>query len=96
MTSVFSKVWRVPIAAAAGVLLGLTLAAMPTTPAAAQGTPAQRAACEQDAFRLCSEFIPDEGRTASCLRRHRLNLSPSCRALLSGKGGKARSSRRRN
>jgi len=79
--------------AAGCLMLGLALAA-PAAPAAAQGTPAQRAACEQDAYRLCSQFIPDENRTTNCLRRHRISLSPPCRALLSGKGArKSRSSR---
>ena len=67
-------------------LLGLALTA---TPAAAQGTPEQRAACEQDAYRLCSQYIPDERRTGNCLRRNRINLSPACRRLFSG-GGKSR------
>jgi len=48
---------------------------------AAQGTPEQRAACEQDAYRLCSQYIPDERRTGNCLRRNRISLSPACRAL---------------
>jgi hypothetical protein len=74
--------------AAAGCLLGLALM-VAATPAAAQGTPEQRAACEQDAYRFCSQYIPDENRTASCLRRHRVSLSPACRRLFSG-GGKRR------
>jgi Cysteine rich repeat len=73
---------------AAGCLLGLTLM-VAATPAAAQGTPEQRAACEQDAYRFCSQYIPDENRTANCLRRNRVNLSPPCRRLFSG-GGKSR------
>jgi hypothetical protein len=66
----------------AGCLLGLVLIAG-ATPAAAQGTPEQRAACEQDAYRLCSQYIPDENRTANCLRRNRVSLSPACRRLFS-------------
>ncbi|MFL6975582.1 MAG: cysteine rich repeat-containing protein [Xanthobacteraceae bacterium] len=69
------------MAATGCVLLALT--SVPT-PAAAQGTPEQRAACEQDAYRFCSQYIPDENRTASCLRRHRVSLSPPCRRLFSG------------
>jgi len=77
--------WRAPSIAVAGcLLLGLALA-VSTTPAAAQGTPAQRAACEQDAYRFCSQYIPDESRTANCLRRHRVSLSPACRAMFSGR-----------
>ena len=75
--------------AATGCLfLGLALIATPATPAAAQGTPEQRAACEQDAYRLCSQYIPDENRTANCLRRHRVSLSPACRRLFSSGRGR--------
>lgn len=96
MRTVLPRLWRVPpLAAASCLLLGLALAAGSTaTPAAAQGTPAQRAACEQDAYRLCNQFIPDENSTASCLRRNRMNLSPACRVVFSGKAGKARARQR--
>jgi hypothetical protein len=68
-----------PIAAAAA-LLGLAL--MPL-PAAAQGTPEQRAACENDAMRLCGEFVPDVDRITACMHRKRAHLTPRCRAVLS-------------
>jgi hypothetical protein len=71
-------------AATGCLLLGLTWIAA-AGPAAAQGTPQQRAACEQDAYRFCSQYIPDENRTANCLRRHRVSLSPPCRALFSSR-----------
>ena len=83
MKTVMSNDWRAPSMAAAGCLLGLALM-MAATPAAAQGTPEQRAACEQDAYRFCQQYIPDENRTASCLRRHSVSLSPACRKLFSG------------
>jgi hypothetical protein len=70
-------------AATGCLLLGFALIAA-ATPAAAQGTPEQRAACEQDAYRLCSQYIPDERRTGACLRRNRIKLSPACRRLFSG------------
>ena len=67
---------------AAGVLLALTLTAGVTaTPATAQH------ACEPDAHRLCSQFIPNEQDVASCLRRKRGSLSAECRAAMGG--GKA-------
>jgi hypothetical protein len=48
-------------------------------PALAQeGTEAQRQACMPDAFRLCSQFIPDSGRIESCLRDAGPRLSPAC------------------
>ena len=85
LRTVSSSDWRVPsMAAAACLLLGLALTA-PSTPAAAQGTPEQRAACEQDAYRFCNQYIPDERRTAACLRRHRVSLSPACRRMFSGR-----------
>jgi hypothetical protein len=71
----------------AGCLLGLTLM-VTAIPAAAQGTPEQRAACEQDAYRLCSQYIPDERRTGACLRRNRIKLSPACRRLFSSGRGR--------
>jgi hypothetical protein len=74
-------------AATGCLLLGFTLIAT-ATPAAAQGTPEQRAACEQDAYRLCSQYIPDERRTGNCLRRNRVNLSPACRRVFSSGRGR--------
>jgi hypothetical protein len=68
---------------AAGMLLALTLTAGVTaTPATAQH------ACEPDAHRLCSQFIPNEQDVASCLRRKRGSLSADCRAAMGG--GKAK------
>jgi type II secretory pathway component PulL len=81
MRTVLSSDWRATIVAG-GCLLGLAL--VTSIPAAAQGTPEQRAACEQDAYRLCSQYIPDERRTGACLRRNRIKLSPACRRLFSG------------
>ena len=52
-------------------------------PAAAQGTPDQRAACENDAMRLCGEFVPDVNRITACMQRKRAYLSPRCRAVFS-------------
>jgi hypothetical protein len=45
---------------------------------AQQGTEAQRNACMPDAFRLCSQFIPDAGRIEGCLRDAGPRLSPAC------------------
>jgi hypothetical protein len=50
-------------------------------PAAAQGTPEQRQACQPDAMRLCSEFIPDVERITACMVKNRIRLSPPCRAV---------------
>ena len=51
------------------------------TPAAAQGTPEQRQACQPDAMRLCSEFVPDVERITACMVKNRIRLSPPCRAV---------------
>jgi hypothetical protein len=52
-------------------------------PAAAQGTPEQRQACQPDAMRLCSEFVPDVDRITACMVKNRIRLSPACRAVFS-------------
>ena len=41
----------------------------------------QQMACEDDAFRLCADEIPDEARVASCMARQKSKLSPGCRAM---------------
>jgi len=56
-------------------------------PAEAQPTPAQRQACQDDAFRLCNDAIPDEQRVRQCLVRNMRRLSPTCRgAFHRGRG----------
>ncbi|HUI22429.1 MAG TPA: cysteine rich repeat-containing protein [Methylocella sp.] len=39
----------------------------------------QQQACEDDAYRLCPDEIPDEGRVTNCLARQKARLSPACR-----------------
>jgi hypothetical protein len=69
---------------------GLALTAiLAPAPAAAQGTPEQRAACEGDAMRLCSAHVPDVQRITACMSQNRRNLSPGCRAVFDG-GSKRR------
>jgi hypothetical protein len=53
-------------------------------PAAAQGTPEQRAACEGDAMRFCNQYVPDVQRVTACMAQHRRYLSPRCRAVFQG------------
>lgn len=55
-----------------------------TAPAAAQGTAAQRAGCEGDAFRLCSNYIPFVHQIENCLYRNMRNLTPACRVQMQG------------
>jgi hypothetical protein len=70
-------------------LIGLALMAQP---AAAQGTPEQRAACEGDAMRFCNQYVPDVQRVTACMGQHRRYLSPRCRAVF--EGGAKRKKRR--
>ena len=71
------------------VVLGLLPGVIPAYfgPAAAETA---REACAHDAFRLCSDAIPDEGRTKACLAEKRDSLSPLCRAAFSRGGSHAR------
>jgi hypothetical protein len=39
-----------------------------------------REACTHDAFRLCSDAMPDVERTKACLARNRPSLSPLCKS----------------
>jgi hypothetical protein len=71
-----SSVLLAAIAAAFGLVLAAGFA-----PAAAQGTPEQRQACQPDALRLCGEFVPDVDRITACMVKNRIRLSPPCRAV---------------
>jgi hypothetical protein len=55
---------------------------MPFPPAKAESTPAERAACQQDAFRLCTYAMPDRDRVRSCLRQNMPRLNSLCRGAL--------------
>lgn len=64
--------------------LALTGGMMGAMTGAALGLTAQQqqAACQDDAMRLCSAAIPDEGRIHSCLYQYRASISPACRAIV--------------
>lgn len=49
-----------------------------------------RQACESDVMRLCGDAIPDRQRIAQCLRTNVQQISPNCRAVLSGGSPAAR------
>jgi len=79
----FSK-WRVTIAG-----VGLLLAVGFASPAAAQRPDEMKTGqgggghpCAGDAQSICSEFIPDRGKVASCLFKNKAKLSSACRAEL--------------
>lgn len=46
----------------------------------AQGTEAERDACEGDAFKYCAWDIPDDDAIEACLRRNIRWISPACQA----------------
>jgi hypothetical protein len=53
--------------------------------------------CAGDAQSICSEFIPDRGKVASCLFKNKAKLSSACRAEIGGgkaKVGKSRKGKR--
>ena len=65
------------ISSLAGFLLAAAVIGT-VTPAAAQHP------CEPDAYRLCNQYIPDQGRVAACLRANTRQLSAGCRAEMRG------------
>jgi hypothetical protein len=69
----------------AGIVLGLLTLAMAASlsPAVAETV---REACTNDAFRLCSDTIPDVKKTKDCLAHHRTSLSPLCKAAFESAG----------
>lgn len=68
-----------------GMFVAAMLTAVGTmTPAAAQGTIAQREACEGDAFKFCSNYIPFVHMIENCLYRNMRNLTPACRVQMQG------------
>ncbi len=66
------------LAMPAGLALGVLLA---PSHIAAQGTPEQQAACEDEARWLCSNYIPDVDAIKGCMQRNLKHLSPRCRAM---------------
>ena len=54
-----------------------------------------REACTHDAFRLCSDAIPDVERTKACLASNRNSLSPLCKSAFTTGRSYGRHRRRR-
>jgi hypothetical protein len=48
-----------------------------------RGSQEDQQACTDDVFRLCGEFVPDETRIIACMKAHKANLSPACKAVFS-------------
>ena len=83
--------WKSTLAAAG---LALVLCA---APAAAQRSDDMKGGgqhpCAGDAQSICSAFIPDRAKVASCLHQNRSRLSSACRAAMGG-GTKVSKSRK--
>ncbi|MEA2818187.1 MAG: hypothetical protein QOJ86_191 [Bradyrhizobium sp.] len=63
------------------LMLAIALSASPLAGAAHAYTPEQQQACSGDAFRLCSDAIPDVDRVTVCMIRRKSELSPGCRVF---------------
>jgi hypothetical protein len=68
----------------AAVPASLALVAMFAPSPAAAYTEVQRAACQDDAMRLCSAHVPNVDRITACMNANRRNLSAGCRAVFGG------------
>jgi hypothetical protein len=53
----------------------------PTFQSQYQGTPAQRASCRPNVYRLCAGEIPNVRAITACLRKNYSRLSEGCAAL---------------
>jgi hypothetical protein len=49
---------------------------------AGAGAQEDQNACMNDALTVCSQFVPDRDRVASCLISNRSRISPACRMAL--------------
>jgi hypothetical protein len=67
------------------IIASLVLSATGIAPASSEGySYEEQEACTGDAFRLCSEFIPDIPRITSCMQAKRDQLSPRCARMFEG------------
>lgn len=67
-----------PIVLASAVAMTIAIASLPQ--AAHAQTAQQQAACQNDAYRFCQQYIPDHNQIARCLRRNLRRISSACRA----------------
>ncbi len=73
----------------------VTILASLAAPAAwAAGTPDQRAACHDDAFRFCPNDVPNPAAIEACLRRHIRSISAACQHQFGYVPTKARRTRK--
>ncbi len=67
----------------------LAFAAAPVA-AFGQGTEEQQQACTPDALKICSDTIPDIGKTTACMKAHFSQLSPRCQTAFGEATGGAK------
>jgi hypothetical protein len=89
------KIGSLKALAAAGLLVALGA----LSPASAQraddaGMQNAQNACQSDAYRFCNDAIPDRAKVASCLFKHKREISQGCRAVIGGGAKKAGKTRR--
>jgi hypothetical protein len=65
----------------ATIAFGLTVIAVSAPAPTYAYTQEEQMACQDDAFRLCGQFIPDERSVKACLIRNMRHLSPACRRM---------------
>ena len=90
------KIGSLKALAAAGLLVAFG-ALTPASAQRADDMPSQQNAqnaCQGDAYRFCNDAIPDRAKVASCLFRHKRELSPACRTVMGGGAKKAGKGRR--
>jgi hypothetical protein len=64
----------------AAITIGVLVTVALVGKSQAEGTPEQRWACEQDAFKFCGSEIPNVPRITTCMTKNIKKLSPACRA----------------
>ena len=72
-------------------MIGATQPAGPKGPAAgpvpAGGAGSAKAACRDDAMRLCADAVGNQPKMQQCLRSHAAQLSDGCKTALIAGGG---------
>lgn len=64
--------------------------ALTSSPALAQNpSQADQDACTPDVFKLCQDFVPDEGQIVACLQSKHAQLSPACEPVIFPHAGTA-------
>jgi hypothetical protein len=66
----------------AAFLFGVMAATLIVQRAGAFDQNAAQAACGNDVFALCQQYIPDHNRIAACLRAHQTQVSGTCRQFM--------------